>query len=224
MPRCKGITNDGYRCKLKCSNEFCSIHNMDILCEMCNNHRSIKDRIKISECGHIFCNECFCKDFMKNQWIEGFSTENEIKCPSCTIKLQDISWQNVTSLLVDRNLLKRKILYRVYLCHERYVEFLKVNLKLNEEYSHIQVSYMCTLYNRIMKKWNPEFHITGNCNVDTVFFEKINPGDWRKRETDEKMVYIFYVGDPEMKKLFIQKELIEYVFHPSRINLEMLDN
>jgi hypothetical protein len=43
----------------------------------------------------------------------------------------------------------------------------------------------------------------------------------------ENTFYSFKYGDPEIRKLFpeLQRELVEYVFHPSRIkNIEQLDD
>jgi hypothetical protein len=56
-------------------------------------------------------------------------------------------------------------------------------------------------------------------SVDIVYFEKF-------KNRSEFTYYVFFLGDPEIreKRFDIQKELAEYVFHPSRIkNIEDFD-
>jgi hypothetical protein len=61
-------------------------------------------------------------------------------------------------------------------------------------------------------------------NTFIVYFEKVNPGDWRRGLGSEIDLYVFCLRDPKIKEKIweIHKELAEYVFHPSRVNLEDL--
>ena len=220
MGWCKGTCNNGIRCTRRVSTEFCSIHNKFILCGICGCHNFIHSRLRLSECGHVFCHECLCKFILKEQYFEGFSTENSLHCPECQINLEEISWQKVTDLLVERNLLKRKIVYKTFLCHELYLK-LKPKIELNHEYNFNETDTLHRYHDRMIGTWtntllNEEY-------VDIVYFEKIN---WRIGNSGERKVYVFYLGDPEIKELFgnLWKELVEYVFHPCRVNLEELEN
>ena len=61
--QCKGITNAGKHCKIKCNSVFCYHHQFQELplketCPICFD--PIKNKIKI-DCKHSFCNECFQK-------------------------------------------------------------------------------------------------------------------------------------------------------------------
>jgi len=226
MGKCKGTCINGLRCKRRVSSQFCSIHDPNILCGICNGHCNLHIRSRLSECGHVFCNECFSNSILKDQWHEGFSTENTLRCPKCQINLEDNSWQKVTSLLVERNLLKRKIVYKTYLCYELYLK-LKPIIELNHEYTYDETNVIHRNHDRMIGTSTNRFNLLNEKYVDTVYFEKINPGDWRHENTDERKIYIFYFGDQDIKKLFqdyLWKEIVEAVFHPSRINLEELEN
>lgn len=223
--RCKGICIDDRQCKRKSSQNFCSIHDKSIVCEICKKHRGIHDRKRISECGHVFCNECLCKNVMNVQWHPQFSTDSKLECPECKINLEDESWESVTNFLVERNLLKKRIIYKTYLCHELYLK-LKPSIELNHEYTYQETDTIHRSHNRKIATWTNRSKILNEEFVDIIYFEKINPGDWRIGRSGEQKIYNFFLGDPEIKKLFpaFQKELVEYIFHPSRITLEMLDS
>jgi hypothetical protein len=149
----------------------------------------------------VFCKKCITKSILKNQ--HKFSTDDILKCPECNIELCDESWQKLSSLMVDEGLLKRKIVYNTYICPEYYSRNIK-NINLNTEYSNINMDFI----NKTI--------------CDVVYFEKI-----KKNENKENKVYVILFGDQKIKEKFfdLQKELVEYVFHPSRIkNIEDLDN
>ncbi len=219
MRYCKGICTDGHRCKRRVSSDFCSIHDKSILCGICGCFRDISSRTRLSECSHVFCHDCLSKSILSSQWREGFSTEDKLHCPECQINLENDSWQKVTSLLVERNLLKRKIIYKTYLCYELYLK-LKPRIDLDHEYTFHDLDVFHRYHDRIIGRstnnlFNEEY-------VEKVYFEKINPGDWRRGNTRERKIYIFCLGDPEIKNLFwnLWKDLAEYVFHPSRVKFE----
>ena len=212
MGYCKGTCTDGRRCKRRVSSDFCSIHDKSILCGICRRNRDISSRTRISECGHVFCHDCLSKSILSSQYFEGFSTNDKLHCPECQINLEEISWQKVTNLLVERNLLRRRIIYTNYLCYERYLKLRPI--RLDHPYTYIEMD-------NIQRKfvWDYSFFPK---NILTVYFEKVNPGDWRRGSRSEIELYMFCLGDPEIKNLFgnLWKELAEYVFHPSRVKFE----
>ena len=225
MGYCKGVCNNGLRCKRRCSTEFCSIHDYSILCGICRRHHDIHSRLRIHGCGHVFCHECLTKSILKNQWHEGFSTEDKLYCPECQLELDVDSWQKVTSLLVERNKLKRKIIYNTYLSHEMFVK-IRPRVHLDYEYTFHELDALHRYHDSVTATWSNIYNFCNTEYVEKVYFEKINPGDWRHGNTREKSVYVFYLGDPGIKFLFqkVWKELVEYVFHPSRINFENLED
>jgi hypothetical protein len=94
---------------------------------------------------------------------------------------------------------------------------------LDHEYTYEGVHNIWRRYNKC-NYWF-DFELLGSPQLKIVYFEKINPGDWRTGRSGEQKLYKFFLGDPLIKKKFpeFQKELIEYVFHPSRVILEDLD-
>jgi len=225
MGYCKGTCTDGRRCKRRVSTDFCSIHDNSILCGICRRNRDIHSRTRLHGCGHVFCHECLGNSIMTEQYTEGFSTENSLYCPECKIDLDVDSWQKVTSLLVERNKLKRKIIYNTYLSHEMFVK-IRTRVHLDYEYTFHELDELHRYHDRVTGTWSNLYDFCNQEFVDTVYFEKINPSDWRHGNTREKTVYVFYLGDPSIKNLFgkFQKELVEAVFHPSRINFENLED
>ena len=72
--QCKGITNAGKHCKIKCNSVFCYHHQLQELplketCPICL--ESIKNKIKI-DCKHSFCKNCIFQWLCKNN-----------SCPCC---------------------------------------------------------------------------------------------------------------------------------------------
>ena len=162
---------------------------------------------------------------MTDQWHEGFSTEDKLCCPECQLELCDEAWQKVTSLLVEHNKLKRKIIYNTYLSHEMFVK-IRTRVHLDYEYTFHELDVIHRYHDRLTATWSSIYNFCNTQFVEKVYFKKINPGDWRHGNTREKSVYVFYLGDPAIKFLFqkVWKELVEYVFHPSRINFENLED
>jgi hypothetical protein len=162
---------------------------------------------------------------MTEQWHEGFSTEDKLYCPECKIDLGVDSWQKVTSLLVERNKLKRKIIYKTFMCNEMFLK-IQSRVQLNHEYTFHELDALHRYHDRVTATWSNLYNFCNQDYVERVYFEKINPSDWRHGNTRERSVYVFCLGDPEVKELFqkVWKELVEYVFHPSRIKFENLED
>ncbi len=76
MVRCKGITQKGRRCKLRCLEGVCHIHCgnkiNDSVCSICLN--TPKSKI-VLECSHEFCKECIY------QWM--LQEDYNATCPMC---------------------------------------------------------------------------------------------------------------------------------------------
>ena len=210
MTRCKGICVNGYRCKKSVSGDFCAIHDVSIICEICKENQPLHQRTSL-DCGHKFCKSCICNSIMESQWYDGFSTEDTLCCPECKEKVNDSIWKNLTSALVDRNFLTRKIVYTSYLSPDIYVKLYPV-IKLNFEYNNLrELNKVYFGYNY----YGSEF--PNNKVIDSVFFLKYHG--------QQNCVYKFLLGNKnELIFQELEKELIETVFHPSRFKcIEDLD-
>jgi len=216
MVRCKGQCVNGRRCKKTISNsEYCCIHDPDVKCNICDEDIKINKRITFPECGHKFCKFCVVSSIFVNQWHTTFSTEDPLKCPECSIELEDESWQKITSIMVDQGYLTRQIVYNTYLSHDLY---LKLNVELGKRYTNYELEPARVRYNDGNRNWMRLIPMNTS-SVDIVYFSII-------KNVPETSYYVFLLGDPEIreKRFDIQKELAEYVFHPSRIkNIEELD-
>ena len=203
MTRCKGVCVNGRRCKKKTENEYCAIHDQRIVCGLCNKNNLVSERITLTNCNHVFCKKCISKNLFRKH-TNGFSTEDLLYCPCCDTELCDESWQKVTSQMVDDRYVRRKILYKTYLCAQEYSLF-----ELNKEYSEQELYLKKIKYDDLI-----------------VYFEKLNPTDWRKGNAQEIKRYIFSIGSG-IRNIHLEKEIIEYVFHPQRIQrlggMEYLD-
>ena len=72
--------------------------------------------------------------------------------------------------------------------------------------------------------------LTFDCNrPEVVYFPMARYEVWNDRRcyyaNPDIVYFVFKFRDEKLKDLFpvLQKELVEYVFHPSRVNLETLD-
>jgi len=224
MYRCKGICTNGLRCKKKTINHYCNVHDESIICQICNKHVNMNDRFTISECGHKFHKKCLTDSFMNNQWYDGFSTNDKIYCPECKIEFSDDSWTKISCLLVDCKILERKIIYKTYLCYKQYLD-LKQVLQLDQEYDYNQFDTIRRHYDRLTGTWHNDHYFLNKDYVEQVILKKYVPREIYYYQTTDTNYYIFSLGDPDIKNLFqpLQKELIEYVFHPDRVKLEELD-
>jgi hypothetical protein len=224
MARCQGITLTRHRCK-KCvpvKGGFCNIHDKSIICTICKINYPVHERTVLCECGHIFCKECILVFY--EQICDGFSTEDVLTCPVCSVELDDKSWKSVTSVLCDSLMLKRRIVKYTYLSHDVYVRLFPI-LKLNFEYCSRGLHRLLCHYNN--RTYIPRYYAENPLNtthVDIVYFEKLYGG---VNELGSNLGFKFFLGyDSPIKLKYwdFHAELTEYVFHPSRIkSLEMLD-
>jgi len=228
MIRCQAICKNGKRCSKKVSENLCAIHNNEIECEDCGECPEVKNRIKLKNCGHYFCHKCLADSFYNYQWYDDFSTENVIKCPECDHDLCDIDWQWVTNYLCEAQILQRRILCVTYLCPGLYKSLGRF-VNLGFQYTPPEIEAITRHYNTFNKTLYRPLPFN-NDQVDIVYFHKFT-GFFRWVSQGifygENTFYSFKYGDPEIRKLFpeLQRELVEYVFHPSRIkNIEELDD
>jgi hypothetical protein len=209
MIRCEAITNANRRCKKSaCFSGFCAIHGTTE-CGICKKETDMKSRHTLKNCGHSFCTSCLTNQFYKLQWFEEFSTENVIKCPECELEVCDSDWTFITDYLCKTNLLHRKIIYDTYLCAELCKEF-DPFIFLGKEYSPYQIQLVTKACNGVIKK-----RIPFNSTVPEVVYFQKSTGAYN----NDLCYYRFFYGSPSIKNLFddLQKELVEYVFHPKRI-------
>jgi hypothetical protein len=222
MVRCKGQCVNGRRCKRSVlDKDYCCIHDPDIKCNLCDQDIKIKERITLPECGHKFCKYCITSSVFVNQWYTTFSTEDPLKCPECSVELEDDSWQKITNIMVDRGYLTRNIVYNTYLSHDLY---LKLNVELGKRYTNYELEPARVRYNDGNRNWMRLIPMNTS-SVDIVYFEALLNSSKIKNDS-EKNYYVFLLGDSVIreKRFDIQKELTEYVFHPNRIkNIEELD-
>ena len=215
MVRCQAICKNGKRCSKKCDEKLCPVHNNEIECEECGECPEVKNRIRLKNCDHHFCKKCLADSFYNYQWCDGFSTEDLIRCPNCDKGLCDSDWSWVTNYLCEAQVLQRKIVYKISSFCASLYQILNINLDF--EYRPGEVGLIERKWNRLTGTWYKLFPYTEE--PDVVYFEK-----WAGRD---HACYVFEYGDPDIRKLMpdLQKELVEYVFHPSRIkNIEQLDD
>jgi hypothetical protein len=212
MVRCVAITNSNRRCKKQaCYNEFCCSHGT-IPCVICEKDTVVKDRHTMENCRHVFCKECLSKEFYNKQWFDGFSTENAIKCPECSNEVGDYDWSFITDYLCKSGFLQRKMVYDTYLSPVYYKDFHGF-IKLEQEYSRYEINEINKILHRKINQNVPfekRKYLYWSEEISVVYFEK--------HRTD-RICYRFFYGDVKIKNLFLefQKELIEHVFHPSRV-------
>jgi hypothetical protein len=192
---------------------FCGVHNDTIECRLCEKCPPVHDRYKLS-CGHAFCKDCLSENMIDNQWFDGFSTDTPLKCPECELLFLDKEWSFITDYLCQKRILYRKIVHKTYLCPLEFVE-LKGSIDIGKEYTYNELDKIrSNVYGRYSNKTIVQSEIT-----DIVYFYKtfLYP----------RTVYTFEYGDYLIRDHFkhIHKELVEYVFHPSRIKIiEDLDD
>jgi hypothetical protein len=218
MTRCKAITCTGKRCKKSGGDfDFCGTHTI-LECGLCKRENGIRERYRVKNCGHTFCTMCLVDDFYDFQWFDDFSTEHQIKCPECDISVCDTDWSFITNFLCECKVLQRKIVYHSYLCPSVYNELYE-RIVLGQEYDleKMQIITRFSTWNRNSNLYTKRPPFNNNDPI-IVYFEKFTG-------TFDCTYYRFFYIPQEIRNLFepVQKELIEYVFHPSRINLETLE-
>jgi hypothetical protein len=186
---------------------------------MCDKTYSFSCRIRLKNCGHIFCERCIAIDVYKNQWCDNFSTECVIKCPECEQEVCDNDWQKITSYLCDTETVRREIHYYNYVCMDDIVKYKLVLDKgeyMESNMFHVYFTYYGTsivnnrelsrFYENILRKID-------KFNPDIVYFPKYDHSCFEKR------FLVFKFGDESIKKLreSLNHEITKYVFHPSRV-------
>ena len=224
MTRCKAICVSGLRCKNKTCNEFCGVHDYSITCEKCEYGIVQKERFTLKNCGHSFCKECICELFMKDQWSPEFSTYDDILCPECKTPATDSEFKNLIEILVKDNVLERKIIHHLYLCPE-------LMKKFTGELGHVYSKEMYDRFQTYDFKYLWSQQLKYDCeNPEVVYFPTARFEVWNERRcyyaSTDIVYFVFKFRDEKVKDLFpaLQKELVEYVFHPSRVKLELLDD
>jgi len=220
MVRCSAICSSGNRCRKKTSNGLCGIHE-NKPCEICEQKTTIQTSL-ILDCKHTFCKKCITESVYKKQWYVEFSTDDPIKCPICSVEVDDYFWEKIMDLVVERFNLKRQIIYDTYLSHDIYSIIYK-ELKLGKIYKAKELDAIHTHYMKNTTKLvHYQYYVPMNTTrIDIVYFPK------SKFIGEVERLYRFFFGDPDLREKFheIEKELIEYCWHPSRIkNIEDLDN
>ena len=140
------------------------------------------------------------------------STNDIIKCPICEIELCDNDWSYFANICVNSGNFRRQIDYVCYINPKQVTITENIYSKKYSQYDAL------IIYQKI----------TGNLNyhyvfkeIDTIFFIKI---DCAYKIINDK--YIFKIDFQKLKEEndHFHKELAEYIFHPSRINLNQLEN
>ena len=215
MVRCVAITKSNRRCKKSaCYSDFCATHGK-LTCCMCKMDTHLADRLVLADCRHVFCKECIADDFYTSQWFDGFDTNEAIKCPECKLDVSDKHWNSITSYLCHIKVLRRKIVYDTYLCAQLLQELAPI-VKLKQEYTTRDYFFIFNEWNRICPHkygWIKYLPATNESKPDNVIFKK-----YTDELTKDERVFRFFYGD-NSKILFevFQKELVEYVFHPKRV-------
>ena len=216
MVRCVAITKSNRRCKKSaCYSDFCATHGK-LTCCVCKMDTHLADRIVLADCGHIFCKECVANNFLKTQWFDGFSTNEGIKCPECGFPVSDKHWNSITSYFCDIKVLRRKIVYDTYLCAQ-FLQELSPLIKLTLEYNPRSYFHIFNEWNRICPHkngWIRYLPFIDQSKPNIVIFHK-----YTDRLLEDERVFRFFYGDNYTRSMFeqFQKELVEYVFHPKRV-------
>ena len=205
------------RVSLKNKNELCSIHDPEKnTCVSCRNIVvDLNKKIKLSNCGHIFCKLCLSDHVLTHQWFENFSTENPLKCPCCETNLCDYNWSAIMNYLVSVGSLQRAVVYSYYL-NDYWVGELNRLVKLGKMYTvrerHIIEDYWN--FHNDTHLWNLIFP---DEVPDIVFFFKI---DYLDDSTFLRKNFYRFMIDYNFiknKNNNLHKELIEFMFHPDRV-------
>jgi hypothetical protein len=184
---------------------------------LCKGSIPLKERFTSKNCGHIFCKKCVSKSFYDYQWFDDFSTENDILCPECDLKMSDNDFQAITSYLCDTFVLQRTIVYKTWMCAEQYLE-LKYFVEIGREYTPNQFQHVNLVWNK-GNRWSIRVINHNNSIPDIVYFKKW-PDNYRYRIPPDEIRYSFWYSCQTIIDHFknkVTKELIEKVFHPDNL-------
>ena len=202
---------------IKKRNELCFIHDFKRnKCCICKEVSPVLyQRIVLKNCGHTICKKCLSDHIYSYQWYVGFNTNCPIECPICSTELADNEWANIMDYLVLYNRFQREIVFAYYL-NKNWVRQLYKYIEFNEEYNIHQ-------RDDIEEYWHSENGsflsnlIDVDNEPDVVYFFKV---DLFNPRTNYKInYYTFKIDYDDIKRNNekLHKELVEYVFHPTRI-------
>ena len=229
MYRCNIKCASGRRCKkriINSQNGLCTIHS-NTPCNICKCIPKLKDRLTLSTltCCHTYCKACISKSVFEDQWSSEFSNAHVLKCPTCNIVLNNRDWTFLENNIVDTYPLRRRIIYYTYLSHDVYAK-LYPYVDLDKYYSFDSLFTLQTYflnYTDYSIIWANKIYIPMNTmHINIIQYERVEYYESRI----DKNLYKFFMGDPYIKSLFpyLEKELMEYCWHPRRIkHIEDLD-
>ena len=229
MVRCKGKTLKNRRCKNNAmeDSEFCCVHDFSTVCGICEYGITKCQSFTLEKCGHSFCKTCFDTSFMEKQWHESFSTFNDIYCFECNEVLCDDDYQKITERLCTNGILYREIIYDVFLCAQELTIF---SGELNKSYIKWEyASYIRTMFKQLkivnysnISDFNIDKYYTREKDPTVVYFHKKDDNDIFTFYDITK--YVFKYQNPFIKlNESFYKELVEYVYHPSRMTPEKIE-
>jgi hypothetical protein len=202
MARCEGFCLTGKRCrKVARDTGYCFIHDINLSCFGCNKLQPVGRRV-ILDCGHNYCLDCV-KLFT---WFDGITTDNTIACPECNEPVNDLVWEKISEENCSKFRYIKTIIYNYYLCPEEHSRF---KGDINTEIS----------YRDLIRNFN--FYNNKILEVECVKYEQSD--DSHSYSFSHSFYNIRYPVD-EARKYFMEnifKELMEYIYHPSRINFEL---
>ena len=200
MARCEGFCLTGKRCrKVARDTGYCYIHDINLSCLGCDKLQPVGRRI-ILDCGHNYCLDCV-KLFT---WFDGISTDDTISCPECNEPVNDTAWEKISQENCSKCRYVRNITYNYYLCPEEQSIF-KGNSNTEISYRDFIRNFYC--------------YDNNDFEVECIKFELNDPYYFSSRN----FYKIRYPVD-EARKYFMEnifKELMEYIYHPSRVNFEL---
>ena len=209
MVRCQAFCNSGLRCKKSGQNDigFCYTHNPDNIVYCCNCKLVVPNNklCNLNNCDHKFCIECIATNIYYYQWFDDFSTDHPLRCPECDVELSDNNWESVMDyLVVKKQFLNRKIIKTAYLSKYQYNSISdRITLGKEQPYGN----------NNIIKG------ITFDDIPTKVYFIKNNNYRYRYYYNNDEINYSFQLDYDLFKKENEQfhQNLIEYLFHPKRV-------
>jgi hypothetical protein len=203
--RCKGKCLNGKRCKKNtATGDYCFIHDISKMCLHCKEIPYVTRRLTL-ECGHTYNLNCVVYCF--KGWFDGITNHDKLYCPECNSGLNDKDFELVATefcrIWIPGKCYDKEVEYNIYICAG---EIKSLGISLNKRFSDED---LYTFY-----KYDT-----------TTITDKTEKRTIRYTTTyDYCDYYYFYYGDPKIREYFkdhVFKELMEYVYHPSRLSFEV---